>query len=37
MYISTHPTNDAKVRLELDQIARMARVKLGWFLSVAPK
>ena len=35
--ISTHLTNDAKVRLEVDQIARMARDKIGWFQSVAPK
>ena len=35
--ISTHLTSDAKVRLEVDQIARMARDKIGWFQSVAPK
>ena len=35
--ISTHLTNDDKVRVEVDQIARMARDKIGWFQSVAPK
>ena len=35
--ISTHLTNDAKVRLEVDQIERMARDKIGWFQSVVPK
>ena len=35
--ISTHLTNDAKGKLEVDQIARMARDKIGWFQSVAPK
>ena len=35
--ISTHLTNDAKVKLDVDQIARMARDKKGWFQSVVPK
>ena len=35
--ISTHLTNDAKVGLEVDQIARMARDKIGWFQNVVPK
>ena len=35
--ISTYLTNDPKVKLEVDQIARMARDKKGWSQSVAPK
>ena len=35
--ISTHLTNDALVILEVNQIARTARGKKGWFQSVALK
>ena len=35
--ILTLLTNDAKVRLEVDQIARMNRDKIEWFQSVASK
>ena len=35
--ISTYLTHDSKIKLEVEQIARMARDKNEWFHSVAPK